>query len=86
MISSLLSFFMPSHSFRLKDLHRIALICYGGLGDVLLFSPVIREIRQWLPHVHLTLYTEERSASVGTVLEGVDVVQILGGRFEPASL
>jgi ADP-heptose:LPS heptosyltransferase len=74
MISSLLSFFMPSHSFRLKDLHRIALICYGGLGDVLLFSPVIREIRQWLPHVHLTLYTEERSASVGTVLEGVDVV------------
>jgi ADP-heptose:LPS heptosyltransferase len=74
MISSLLSFFMPSHSFRVKDLHRIALICYGGLGDVLLFSPVIREIRQWLPHVHLTLYTEERSASVGSVLEGVDVV------------
>jgi len=74
MIASLLSFFMPSHSFRVKDIHRIALICYGGLGDVLLFSPVIREIRQWMPDVHITLYAEERSASVGTVLEGIDAV------------
>ena len=74
MIASILSFLAPPPSFRVKDIHRIALICYGGLGDVLLFSPVIHEIRQWMPHVHITLYAEERSASVGTVLEGVDAV------------
>jgi ADP-heptose:LPS heptosyltransferase len=68
------SLFLPKHSMRLQDVHRIALICYGGLGDVLLFTPVIQEIRRWVSDVHITLYVEERSAGVASVLEGVDVV------------
>ncbi len=71
---NLISFLLPKHSMRLQDVHRIALICYGGLGDVLLFTPVIQEIRRWVADVHISLYVEERSAGVASVLDGVDVV------------
>ena len=59
---------------KVKEVHRIALLCYGGIGDVLLFSPVLAELKAALPHTHLTLYVEERSATVATVLPNVDVV------------
>jgi ADP-heptose:LPS heptosyltransferase len=59
---------------KVKEVHRIALLCYGGIGDVLLFSPVLAELKAALPHTHLTLYVEERSATVATVLPHVDVV------------
>jgi ADP-heptose:LPS heptosyltransferase len=67
----------PFKTPRIKDLNRIALLCYGGLGDVLLFSPVIAEIKAWLPEASITLYLEERSMGVSSVLAGVDAVQII---------
>jgi|GEM_PF-1036933 len=70
----LLEGFTPEPTKRIKDMHRIALICYGGLGDVLLFSPVVREIKRWLPQLHITVYVEARSAGVSTVLADVDAV------------
>jgi ADP-heptose:LPS heptosyltransferase len=70
----LLEGFAPESTKRIKDMHRIALICYGGLGDVLLFSPVVREIKRWLPDVHITVYVEARSAGVSSVLADVDAV------------
>jgi ADP-heptose:LPS heptosyltransferase len=74
MLNWIFSSFFPKPSFRVRDLHRIALICYGGLGDVLLFSPVIQELRHHLPNIHISLYVEARSAGVGSVLEGVDAI------------
>jgi putative inorganic carbon (hco3(-)) transporter len=65
-------FLHPKPAPAIKEMHRMAFICYGGLGDVLFFSPVIQVIKQWLPKVHITLYVEARSAGVGSVLEGVD--------------
>lgn len=67
----------PVKTPRIKDLNRIALLCYGGLGDVLLFSPVIAELKAWLPDASIILYVEERSMGVSSVLEGVDSVQII---------
>ena len=67
----------PLKTPRIKDLNRIALLCYGGLGDVLLFSPVIAEIKAWLPDASITLYLEERSMGVSSVLVGIDSVQLI---------
>jgi putative inorganic carbon (hco3(-)) transporter len=67
-----LPFLMPKSRLPIKDVHRVALACFGGLGDVLFFSPVIQTLKHWLPNVHITLYVEARSAGVGSVLLGAD--------------
>jgi ADP-heptose:LPS heptosyltransferase len=78
MLNNILSVFNPPvKTPRIKELNRIALLCYGGLGDVLLFSPVIAEIKAWLPDASITLYLEERSMGVSSVLAGIDSVQII---------
>lgn len=60
-----------------QELHRIAVVCFGGVGDVLLFSPVLAELKAWLPHCHMSLLVEGRSAAVSEVLEYADSVVAL---------
>lgn len=65
----------------LRDIHHIGLLNFGGIGDEILFSPVIAALRQALPHAHLTLVLEGRSATVRPLLPPVDSlveVQVLG--------
>lgn len=55
-----------------EALQRVGLLCFGGIGDVLLFSPVIAAIRAALPEAHLALFVEERSLVARELLAGVD--------------
>lgn len=55
-----------------EQIHKLALLMPGGIGDLLLFSPVIAEIRGWLPKTHITLLLEDRSAGVLPLLPIVD--------------
>jgi lipopolysaccharide heptosyltransferase II len=60
--------------FEPHSLQRIALISFGGIGDGILFAPVIAEVRRMLPKAHLTLFVEERSRPVVDLLPHVDAV------------
>jgi ADP-heptose:LPS heptosyltransferase len=63
---------MPTPS---KPVKRIALVNFGGIGDEILFSPVIAAIREQFPAAHLTLFLEGRSRSVSDLLPGLDAVE-----------
>lgn len=58
-----------------KEIQRIACLCYGGLGDVLLFAPVLAELKAWLPEANIVLYVEQRSMGVASIIEGADSFQ-----------
>ena len=50
---------------------RIALLNFGGIGDEILFSPVIHAVHQAYPEAELTLILEHRSRSVHELLPEV---------------
>jgi putative inorganic carbon (hco3(-)) transporter len=54
---------------------RIAFLNFGGLGDEILFSPVIAHIKQAYPQAHVTLILEKRSQSIADLMPDVDVTQ-----------
>ncbi len=58
-------------------MRRIALINFGGIGDEILFAPVIGEIHRHLPQAELTLFLEARSRSVVELLPGVAATEAL---------
>ena len=51
---------------------KIAFINFGGLGDEILFSPVIEAVKKYLPQAHLTLVLEDRSQAIRDLLPGID--------------
>ncbi|MBK8191299.1 MAG: glycosyltransferase family 9 protein [Vampirovibrionales bacterium] len=53
---------------------RIGLLNFGGIGDEILFSPVIADLRRVLPDARLTLILEGRSACVAPLLPPLDHV------------
>jgi ADP-heptose:LPS heptosyltransferase len=56
---------------------KIAFINFGGIGDEILFAPVIEEVKRYLPQAHTTLFLEDRSRSVKDLLLAVDTVKEL---------
>jgi len=56
---------------------KIAFVNFGGIGDEILFAPVIEEVRKYVPHAHTTLFLEDRSRSVKELLPEVDTVKEL---------
>lgn len=56
---------------------KIAFVNFGGIGDEILFAPVIEEVKKYLPHAHTTLFLEDRSRSVKELLPDVDEVKEL---------
>jgi len=59
------------------DFKKIAFVNFGGIGDEILFAPVIEEVHQYLPHAHITLFLEDRSRSVKELLPQVDSIKEL---------
>lgn len=60
-----------------QDIKQIALINFGGIGDELLFSPVLVAIQQLFPNAESTLFLEKRSQAVIPLLPGVDRYETL---------
>ncbi len=67
---------MESRRLRPDAIKRIAFINFGGIGDEILFAPVIEDIKQALPQAHCTLFLEGRSQSVKDLLTLDDVVPL----------
>lgn len=55
-------------------IQKIAFINFGGIGDEILFSPVIEEVKKYLPQAHITVFLEDRSQSVRDILPHLDSV------------
>jgi putative inorganic carbon (HCO3(-)) transporter len=55
-----------------QSIRRIVCVNFGGIGDEILFAPVIEALKQELPDASLTLILEKRSQSVVDLLTGVD--------------
>ena len=53
---------------------RIALVNVGGIGDEILFSPVIDTVRKACPDAHITLILERRSQVVADCLPQLDAI------------
>jgi len=56
---------MISEDSIIKDFNKILLICFGGIGDVILFFPVIKTIRDLYPKSSIILVVEPRCKSIG---------------------
>ena len=55
-----------------EQIQRLACVNFGGIGDEILFAPVLEAIKQQFPTVHLTLFLENRSEVVADLLADVD--------------
>lgn len=60
-----------------ENIKKIAFINFGGIGDEILFAPVIEEVKKHLPRAHTTLFLEDRSRAVKELLADVDTVKEL---------
>ncbi len=60
-----------------ESIKKIAFINFGGIGDEILFAPVIEEVKKYLPNAHTTLFLERRSRAVKDLLADVDTVKEL---------
>lgn len=58
----------------MSQLSRIAVINVGGIGDNLLFYPVVRAIKQYYPKSTLSFILESRSQGAASLMPDVDVV------------
>jgi ADP-heptose:LPS heptosyltransferase len=56
----------------MQQFERIALLNFGGIGDEILFSPVIHAVRQKCPDAHITLILEARSCRVKELLPDIN--------------
>jgi putative inorganic carbon (HCO3(-)) transporter len=54
------------------QIQKIVFVNFGGIGDEILFAPVIEAFRRALPHARTTLILEDRSQVVVDLLDGVD--------------
>lgn len=59
-----------------EAIKKIAFINFGGIGDEILFAPVIEEVKKYLPQAHTTLFLERRSRAVKDLLD-VDAIKEL---------
>ncbi|MEM0952057.1 MAG: glycosyltransferase family 9 protein [Cyanobacteria bacterium P01_H01_bin.74] len=60
---------LPAHS---GTTYNIIVLNFGGIGDGILFSPVIAHLRQQWPNASITLVLEDRSQAVVPLMDGID--------------
>jgi len=54
------------------DFNRIALLNFGGIGDEILFSPVITAVKSIYPQANMTLILEKRSQAIQELIPQID--------------
>ncbi len=68
---------MPTATVSREQLKRIAFVNLGGLGDEILFAPVIEAVHQAIPTAQKTLILERRSQAIAPLLIGLNHVATL---------
>ncbi len=54
------------------EMNKILLINFGGIGDEILFLPVVTSLRKKFPDTHITLALEPRSACIENLTYNID--------------
>lgn len=62
---------------RIEEVHRIAVINFGGIGDELLFSPVLTSLGEQFPQAQITLLLEKRSGAIAPLLPAVHQTEMM---------
>jgi ADP-heptose:LPS heptosyltransferase len=68
----LCSFFKKSGSLPLK-IDRIGLLSIGGIGDVILLSAIIHDMRKTFPHAKIGLFLGSCNREIGPLIGGVSI-------------
>jgi ADP-heptose:LPS heptosyltransferase len=70
------------------SIRNILVVNFGGIGDEILFFPVIQSLRETYPHAHLTALVEPRCQGIGAFNPAIDQVVTLDikGRVTPFDL
>jgi ADP-heptose:LPS heptosyltransferase len=72
---------MRRHAFsRFKEVRRICFIHLGGLGDYMLFSPIIKLFRKEYPNARITLITASNYRVVSDLFPEIDEVKIIDSK------
>jgi len=58
----------------MKDIKKILLINYGGIGDEILFLPTISTLKKQFPESKITLVLEPRSKSIVSLTKDIDEI------------
>jgi len=58
----------------LRKARKVLVVCPDGMGDVILAGPVVRTLRENMPHVHITLLASPTGAPAAALLPGLDRV------------
>jgi len=58
----------------LRKARKVLVVCPGGMGDVIQAGPVVRTLRDNMPHSHITLLASPSGAPVAPLLPGLDRV------------
>lgn len=67
-----------------SSIRRILVVNFGGIGDEILFFPVIQSLREAYPQAHLTALVEPRCRGVMTFNPAVDEVVTLDVKGKPS--
>ena len=62
---------------------KLLAINFGGIGDEILFLPVLESIRKANPSIHITLLLEPRSKAIGDITNLVDDIKLFDIKKRP---
>lgn len=65
---------MMSEDSLTRDFKKILLICFGGIGDIILFYPVIDTLRDLYPKSNIVFVVEPRCKNIAEKHEGINKV------------
>ena len=66
-----------------KMTHRILAINFGGIGDEILFLPVLASIKEKQPNTHITLLVEPRSKTIKDISNLIDEIKLFDIKKRP---
>jgi lipopolysaccharide heptosyltransferase II len=67
-----------------ESIKRILVVNFGGIGDEILFFPVIQSLREAYPHAHLTALVEPRCEGIMRFNPAIDAVVTFDAKHNPS--
>ena len=65
------------------NIHKLLAINFGGIGDEILFLPVLKSIKNAYPSIHITLLLEPRSKAIRDVSNLIDEIKLFDIKKRP---